>query len=62
MVLILFYGAPRMLNRLMSSAKRTTLNLARRIVFATASLVILTLAWPVGCQSQAALGAESAML
>lgn len=48
-----------MLNRWMSSAKRTTLNLGRRVVFATAGLLMLALAWPSGCQSQAALGAES---
>jgi len=48
-----------MLDRLMSSAKRTTLNLGRRVVFATAGLMMLALAWPFGCQSQAALGAES---
>ena len=48
-----------MLNRLMSSARRTTLNLGRRVVFATAGLMMLALAWPLGCQSQAALGAES---
>jgi Domain of Unknown Function (DUF1080) len=48
-----------MLNRLMSSAKRTTLNLGRRVVFATAGLMLLALAWPLGCQSQVALGAES---
>ncbi len=48
-----------MLNRLMSSAKRTTLNLGRRVVFATAGLMMLALAWPFGCQGQAALGAES---
>ena len=48
-----------MLNQLMSSAKRTTLNLGRRVAFATAGLMMLALAWPFGCQSQAALGAES---
>jgi len=48
-----------MLNRLISSARRTTLNLGRRVVRATAALMMLALAWPFGCQSQAALGAES---
>src|SRR3990167_3072492 len=48
-----------MLNRWMSSAKRTILNLGRRVVFARAGLMVLALAWPFGCQSQAALGAES---
>ena len=48
-----------MLNRLMSSARRTTLNLGRRVVRATAGLMMLALAWPFGCQSQAAFGAES---
>jgi len=48
-----------MLNRLMSSAQRTSLNLGRRAVFATAGLTMLALAWHFGCQSQTALGAES---
>jgi len=48
-----------MLKRLMSSAKRTTWNLGRRVVFATAGLMMLALAWPFGCQSQAALGADT---
>ncbi|MCY2996231.1 MAG: DUF1080 domain-containing protein [Planctomycetota bacterium] len=48
-----------MLNQLMSSAKRTTLNLERRVVSATAGLMMLTLAWPLGGPGQAALGAES---
>ncbi len=48
-----------MLNLLMSSARRTTSNLGLRTVFATAGLVMLALAWVFGCQSQAALGAET---
>jgi hypothetical protein len=48
-----------MLNPLMSFARRTPLNLGRRVVCATAGLMMLALAWPSGCQSQAALGAES---
>ena len=48
-----------MLNRSMPSAKRTTSNPGHRIVFATAGLMMLALAWPFGCQTQAALGAES---
>ena len=48
-----------MLNRLMSSTRRMTLSQGRRVVLAAAGLVILALAWPFGCQSQAALGGES---
>ena len=48
-----------MLNRLMSSARRTTLNLGRRVVRVPAGLMMLALAWPLGCQSQAAFGEES---
>ena len=48
-----------MLNRLISSARRTTLGLGGRVVRAAAGFMILALAWPLGCQSQAALGAES---
>ena len=48
-----------MLNRLMSSAKRTTLNLGRRTAFAIVGLMTLALAWHLGGQSQAAVGAET---
>ncbi|MHB8973652.1 MAG: 3-keto-disaccharide hydrolase [Pirellulaceae bacterium] len=48
-----------MFNPLKSSAKRTSWSLGRRVVFATVSLVLLACAWPFGCQSPAALGAES---
>ena len=48
-----------MVNRLMSSARRMTWNLERRVVFATAGLLMLARAGPVGCQGQAALGAET---
>jgi len=48
-----------MLNRLTSSARRTTLSLGRRVVFAAAGLMMLAVAWPFGCQSRAALGAET---
>ena len=44
-----------MLNRLMSSAKRTTLNLGRCVFFTITGLMMLALT----CQSQVALGAES---
>ena len=48
-----------MLTRLMSSAERTVLSLGRRVVFATAGLLLLVLAWPLSGQSHVALGAES---
>lgn len=47
-----------MLRRLMSTARRTTLNQECRVAFTAISL-ILAVAWFFGCQSQAALGAES---
>ena len=51
-------GAAAMLNRCTSSAKRATWSLGRRVVFATAGLMTLTLAVPFGGPSQVALGAE----
>lgn len=49
-----------MLNRLMSSAKRTTLDLGRRVAFAITGLMLPALAWPFGSPDQVVLGAESA--
>jgi hypothetical protein len=48
-----------MLTRLSSCTESATRNVRRRVVFATAGLIILALAWPVGYLSQAALGAET---
>ena len=47
-----------MLDRLISRARRTTLNL-ERIAHAATSLVLLTVAWSLGSPGQAASGAES---
>ena len=48
-----------MLNQLLNSAKRTSLNLVYRVVFSTAGLMMLAFAWHVGLPSQAARGADT---
>jgi hypothetical protein len=48
-----------MLSRWMSSAKRTTWNLGRRVVFTTAGLTMLAFAWSFVCQHPTVFGAET---